>query len=453
MKFLNRKSFAVVFASTLLVLSACSSNNNGPSAPSPTNSPSAGAEPTASTSPSADPVTLTMLVSGAKAAEGADFELETLPKLVKEKFPNVTLEVQKLPDEQYYTTVKTKLGAGEGPDIFLVFPNMANMGAIEVAKAGYAADLSDLSFWDRVSQAAQNDMSFEGKPYAVAKGMDILGTYYNKSLFEQAGITELPQDWASFLTASEKLKSAGITPIVMGDKDPWVIQFGMYQLAANSVYPSDPDFDKKLQTKETALTDEKWVKTIGQYKELYDKGYVASGSLGMASAQAAQQFVDGKAAMIFTGTWDLPGLTATGAAEFERGFFSLPGNDAGQPVYASAATAAGYALNANSPNLEIGKQVFEYLYDGESPLFQAWIESNPSISVFNGVELKNPIFQDVLTNIQETGNAFYFSNQMWPAGVSDVMQSKFSEIIGGMKTTAEDVTKSMQDKYTELFKE
>src|SRR5690606_40490997 len=56
--------------------------------------------------------------------EGEDFELETLPRLVREKFPNVTLEVQKLPDEQYYTTVKTKLGAGEGPDIFLVFPKL-----------------------------------------------------------------------------------------------------------------------------------------------------------------------------------------------------------------------------------------------------------------------------------------------------------------------------------------
>ncbi|WP_337102202.1 ABC transporter substrate-binding protein [Paenibacillus sp. YIM B09110] len=449
MKFWKKKTLGIALASMMVVaLSACGSsnsdNNGGNTNVQSTNAPGE--------STSEKPVTLTMLVSGAKAAEGADFELETLPKLVKEKFPNVTLEVQKLPDEQYYTTVKTKLSAGEGPDIFLVFPKLANMGAIEVAKAGYAADLSGLSFWDNVSQAAKNDMSYEEKPYAVAKGMDILGTYYNKALFEQAGITELPKDWPSFLAAADKLKAAGITPIVMGDKDPWVIQFGMYQLAANTVYPSDAEFDTKLQSGETALTDEKWVNTVNQYKELYDKGYVATGSLGMASSQAVQQFVDGKAAMIFTGTWDLPGVTASGAAQFERGFFSLPGNEAGQPVYASASTAAGYALNADSANLEVGKQIFEYLFDGQSPLFEAWVASNPSISVFNGVELTNDIFKDALTHIQTTGNAFYFSNQMWPAGVSDVMQSKFSEIIGGKKTTAEDVTKAMQDKYKELFK-
>lgn len=461
MKSLKSQVAGVAVASLFTVaLAACGSNNNNngaspsaasSSAASPSASASASASPSSSAA-SAEPVTLSMLVSGSKAADGADFELDTLPKLVKEKFPNVTLEVQKLPDEQYYTSVKTKLAAGEGPDIFLVFPNMANMGAIEVAKAGYAADLSGLSFWNNVSKAAMNDMSYEGKPYAVAKGMDILGAYYNKDLFAKAGIAEVPKDWDSFLAASEKLKASGVTPIVMGDKDPWVVQFGMYQLAANTVYPSDPDFDKKLQTGETQLTDAKWVETVNQYKTLYDKGYVSKNSLGMASAQAMQQFVDGKAAMIFTGTWDLPGVTAKGAADFERGFFSLPGNKAGEPVYASAATAAGYALNAKSKHLDVAKQIFEYLYDGQSPLFQAWVESNPSISVFNGVPLKNEIFKDVLTEIQSTGHAFYFSNQMWPAGVSDVMQSKFAEIIGGKKTTAEDVTKAMQDKYKELYK-
>ncbi|WP_233567054.1 ABC transporter substrate-binding protein [Cohnella endophytica] len=456
MKSWKSKAASVALASLFtLTLSACGSSNDNNASNSPSVSPSANASESPSASASgntSEPVTLTMLVSGAKAAEGEDFELETLPKLVKEKFPNVTLEVQKLPDEQYYTSVKAKLAASEGPDIFLVFPKLANMGAIEVAKAGYAADLSDLAFWKNVSPAAKNDMSYEGKPYAVAKGMDILGTYYNKALFDKAGITEIPKDWPSFLAASDKLKAAGITPIVMGDKDPWVIQFGMYQLAANSVYPADPEFDNKLQTGETSLTDSKWVKTVNQYAELYKNGYVNKGSLGMASAQAVQQFVDGKAAMIFTGTWDLPGLTAKGAAEFERGFFSLPGNDAGQPVYASAATAAGYALNANSKHLDVAKQIFEYLYDVQSPLFQAWSDSNPSISVFNGVTLKNEIFKDVLNEIQSTGHAFYFSNQMWPAGVSDVMQSKFAEIIGGKKTTAEDVTKAMQAKYSELNK-
>ena len=52
-------------------------------------------------------ITITMMVSG--VATENDFETEVLPQLVKEKWPNVTLEVTKLPDDNYYTTLKSRL--------------------------------------------------------------------------------------------------------------------------------------------------------------------------------------------------------------------------------------------------------------------------------------------------------------------------------------------------------
>ncbi len=60
------------------------------------------------------------MVSG--VASENDFETEQLPELVKAKWPNVTLEVTKLPDDNYYTSLKTKLASGECPDIILAQP-------------------------------------------------------------------------------------------------------------------------------------------------------------------------------------------------------------------------------------------------------------------------------------------------------------------------------------------
>ena len=48
-------------------------------------------------------ITITMMVSG--TAYENDFETEQLPALIKEKWPNVTLEVTKLPDDNYYTSL------------------------------------------------------------------------------------------------------------------------------------------------------------------------------------------------------------------------------------------------------------------------------------------------------------------------------------------------------------
>lgn len=360
--------------------------------------------------------------------------------------------MQKLPDDQYNTSVRTKLAAGQGPDIFWIFPKNAAGGVIDFAKAGFAADLSDLSFWDNIGQGAKDDMSYEGKPYGIAEGLDFLGVYYNQDMLEQVGVSEFPTDWPSFLELCQKLQDAGITPIAMGDKDPWVIQFGMYQIAANVVYPDDMDFDVKVQNGENSLNDPKWVETISMYQELYDKSYIIPNSLGVGSAQAAQLFIDGKAAMTFTGTWDYASMVSSGAAEFTRGFASLPGNQPGEPLYVSASTSAGYALNAKSRHLDQAKEVLNYLFDGESPLFQSFVEESSSISVYRGVELSNELFQAVNDNYQKTGNSVYFSNQMWPAGVSDVMQAKFADIIGGTSTTPEEVAQAMDDKFRELWK-
>lgn len=70
-------------------------------------------------------ITLTLMMSGTEVEN--DFDTEVLPKLVKEKWPNVTLEVTKLPDDNYYTALKTKLASGECPDMILVQPNASHL--------------------------------------------------------------------------------------------------------------------------------------------------------------------------------------------------------------------------------------------------------------------------------------------------------------------------------------
>lgn len=435
-----KKTLALIIAlaTTVGAFSGCSSKTSTGSA-------------TTSTVDTQKPITLTMMVSGTKATTGADFILDTLPKEVKKAFPSITLETTKLPDEQYQTSIKTKLAAGEAPDIFLVWPKSSICGVNDLAKAGYLMDLSGYNFWNNFSKGSVDDLAYNGKSYAIANGTDILGTYYNKDLLKKVGITSEPQDWPSFLATCQKLKDAGITPIVLGDKDPWVVQFGLYQIAANVVYPGDMDFDKNLQAGKESLTNPKWIKAISMYQELYTKGYVAKNTLGLSSSQAIQQFIDGKAAMTFDGTWDYTAITAKGAVDFERGFMPIAANDSGKPTFVSASTSAGYAVNAKTKNADSVKKVLELLYDGKSSMFQAWRDSNTSVSVFNGVALNHDLNKG-LYDIYKKGNSVYFCNQMWPGAVASEMEAKFAEIIGAQKATPEDVAKAMDAKFKELWK-
>lgn len=434
-----KKTLAIIvaLATTAAVFSGCGKSSS--------------ATTSTSEASTAKNITITMMVSGTRGPSGQDFALDIFPQKVHEAFPNVTIEATKMPDDQYQTAIKTKLASGEAPDIFLVWPKTASVGEMDMAKAGYLLDMSGMNFWSNIAPGAKEDMSYNGKPYAVSDGLDMLGNYYNKDAFKKAGITSEPQNFDEFLADCQKLKDSGITPIVIGDKDAWPMQLGLYQIAANVLYPQDKDFDKNLQAGTATFSNSAWTKVISMYKELYDKGYMVKNSLGLSQAQATQTFIDGKAAMFIDGTWDYKAITAKGAVDFERGYLPLPANAAGQPIYVAASSAAGYAINAKTKYPEEVKKIFELLYDGKSDLFKAWRDSNPSISVFKGVPLKNDINKEIY-DIYQKGNSFYFCNQMWPSGTAEEMEAKYGELVSGQGTTVEGVTKAMDAKFKELFK-
>ena len=135
-----------------------------------------------------DNITITMMYSGTVAEN--DFETEVLPKLVHEAFPNITLEVTKLPDDQYYTSLKTKLASGECPDIILVQPKYAGANSvIGLAKAGYLEPVTDLKVMDKIGKAGTESFTYNNEIYAVPSGVTILGTYYNKDMFDANGLS------------------------------------------------------------------------------------------------------------------------------------------------------------------------------------------------------------------------------------------------------------------------
>jgi len=394
-------------------------------------------------------ITITMMYSGT-AAEN-DFETEILPGLVKAAFPNITLEVTKLPDDQYYTALKTKLASGECPDIILAQPKYAGANSvIGLAKAGYLEPLTDLKVMGNTSESGRESFTYNGEVYVVPGNVTMLGTYYNKAMFKENNL-EIPTNWNEFLNCCEVLKKAGIQPIVMGDKDMYVMQFGLYQIAANQVYPDNPEYDDQLRTGETSFTDKgTWDTVLEMYYTLYEKGYIDSSSLGIGAQQAIQKFVDGGAAMIFDGSFNAPAIRAEGAVSFERGYFPLPGNDEGEELYASMALGAGPAIYSGSKYTNECKALLELWFDGESDIWKAYADSGKVIPTYGyGSDNIDELFQPFI-DLYNDGKSFYWCNQGWPSGTETEMESLLSEMIGGQGTTVEDIVKGMQLKFEEL---
>ncbi len=81
----------------------------------------------------------------------------------------------------------------------------------------------------------------------------MVGFWYNKDLFAQAGIDAPPATWDGLLEQIQTLKDAGITPIAVGAGDKWPAHFwysylmvrlggadAMNQIAATTTSTSRP---------------------------------------------------------------------------------------------------------------------------------------------------------------------------------------------------------------------
>lgn len=386
------------------------------------------------------PVTLKYMHMGV-SSDGRDsnrYVTQLFPSLVGERFPNIRISTEMLPEEAYTKALLMQLSAGAGPDFFEWWPKRQ---LEELARAGYLQDLTGLDILNAFSAESLEGFTVDGRVYGFPKGFSMMGAWYNKDLFERYGIRELPKDWPAFLALCETLKSEGITPIVMPDKDWWFLQFGLYPLAASVIYPAEPDFDQELMAGTRTFSGSKWRDVLNMYKLLYDRGYIAEGSLDTGEAQAAAWFNDGRAAMTFGGNWDYGSLTKQGAVPFRRGFMPLPGNAPGEPLLLSVGPAGGTVINKNTDNLPDVLDVMAYQFNPESPLYREYKRQYQVFPALKDEDVGLAEFE-AYAKLLKTNETVTFSNQAWPVGVAETLCRGFQDWIAG-EGGADDILAAM----------
>ncbi|AZB41921.1 extracellular solute-binding protein [Bacillus sp. FJAT-42376] len=216
----------------------------------------------------------------------------------EEKNPNIDVEMNVFPSDQYQTLAQTKLMDGTVGDVFASFPGAQFQS---IAKANLYADLTDSKavkqYQPQYIKAGQKDGKQLAVPYQLVYNMPL----YNTKLFEKYGLTP-PKNWEEFLSVSKKLQDNGITPIAFAGADISPGQF-MNTMVMNNA-PDDKTITG-LEKGDSKLTEEWWVKTLTQIKELQDKGAFQKDALGTKQDAAVALFAQEKAAMLATGSYSI----------------------------------------------------------------------------------------------------------------------------------------------------
>ncbi len=116
------------------------------------------------------------------------------------------IEYKKKAPETYREDLLNAFAAGNGPDIFLVRSSWLPLFKNLIAPAP-AYQTTEKEFRDGFIDVVANDLVVSGKVYGAPMTVDSLALYYNKDLFNAAGITSPPSTWDDVIADSRLLNS------------------------------------------------------------------------------------------------------------------------------------------------------------------------------------------------------------------------------------------------------
>ena len=269
----------------------------------------------------------------------------------QKKYPNVTIKAVPLQNEQFKTKIPIALQSDSPPD---VFQSWGGGGLVDQQKAGKVANVTKyVAPWIKTIGGSAAGWQVNGQQYATPYSVGVVGFWYNKALFRQAGVSSVPRTWPQFLAAVAKLKNADITPIAIGSKDEWPDAFYWDYLAVKLC-------SKKVM-QQSAVTysfrDSCWLKA-GQYLqrlidlEPFQDGFLATPAQQGATSSAGL-VANGNAAMELMGHWNpgvMQSLTPDNKVPSFLGWFPFPDIPGGKGIKGSLLGGGdGYACSWKAP--------------------------------------------------------------------------------------------------------
>jgi len=130
------------------------------------------------------------------AAPDHEEDLAAMIAAFEEQNPGITVDVQTAPFDDYFTELQTRIAGGDAPDVFeLNYENFVSYASRDALLdltdlAAAEADLAD-RFYPRAYEAFQLD----GKQYGLPASFSNVVLFYNKDLFDAAGVEYPTADW------------------------------------------------------------------------------------------------------------------------------------------------------------------------------------------------------------------------------------------------------------------
>jgi raffinose/stachyose/melibiose transport system substrate-binding protein len=266
--------------------------------------------------------------TGAPGAAVVNKEISAFEK----SYPNITVKYTEIAPADYTTKASLALSSGQSIDVLGIMPNVwagENQQYFEPVKDWPNA--KGLTSKYTASAIAQATGLFTDKVLRTipdASSGSMLGIY-NADILKKAGFTTPPTTWVQFKQLSDWLKAndPSVLPAVIADDGD-----NQEDLAVTIAGQTDPNWYNNVKYHGGSIDTPNYVAALNQIKALYANGTLDKRTLDLAYPDAAAAFDQGKAAVLWSGSWDAGRIVAAyrktnKVAYSDAGVMGVPADD------------------------------------------------------------------------------------------------------------------------------
>ncbi len=256
--------------------------------------------------------------------------------------PDAEIEIEYIEKEE---TLMARMAANEMADIShipsSVIPSDWPYFLLPLDDIGFSED--NINFY--------NSGVVDENLYTITQMVSFSGVVYNKQVFEDAGIDEVPRTIDEFYAACDKIKANGVVPFATNFRDKWPL--GMYLIGPGAVAMSgDPNYNNGLVDKDKIIEGAN-LELLNYLKSIVDKGYAEPELMSTNWGAFIKDIGEGKYGMSYLGSWFPPQTSDVK----NIGMFPLPGSK-GVPINEDWR----YGISKNTDSPELAKAYFEHLF-------------------------------------------------------------------------------------------
>lgn len=371
--------------------------------------------------------------------------LNELAKAFEAEHPDIKIDVQTVGGSgDYEAGLKTKFASGEGPDIF-------SNGGFSKLKLWEERieDLSDQPWVKDIAPAAVNPVTLDGKVYGLPLSMEGFGYIYNKDIFAELGIDQLPKTYSELEAAAKKIDAAGITPFANAYYEWWLVGSQGISVAFNNQPDMNAFIDGLNDGTATIAGNEHFLNWAKLMQLTLDYGN--KNPLTTDQNTAIAMFANGEAAMMQQGNWTQNTIDSIKLG-MNVGVLPMPiSDDAAVTGKVTVGVPVNLVVNKDSKVKEEAKLFLNWLVT--SDIGKEYITKNfKFIPTMSTIEASPEDIGPLATSLVEyvdRGEAFTNISGKYPDGVTQEFGSVIQKFLAG-EIDAQTWTENMQAAWDKL---